>query len=196
MKRSKTVQEYIEDAAGWQAELVTLRKVLQSTKLEETIKWGAPCYMYEGKNVVSIGAFKRYFGLWFFQGALLDDEHQVLVNAQAGKTRAQRQWRMTDVKDIKPRIIKSYINRAIELQRQGIEIKPVRHSRLIIPAVLKQHLNENHKLKKAFEALLPGRRREYANYITEAKRASTKQSRIEKITPMILEGRGLHDRYR
>ncbi len=92
-KRHKTVDDYIEAAEPWQDELIRLRKILRSTDLEETVKWGAPCYTHDGKNVVGMASFKSYVGLWFHQGALLGDKKKVLINAQEGKTKALRQWR-------------------------------------------------------------------------------------------------------
>jgi uncharacterized protein YdeI (YjbR/CyaY-like superfamily) len=191
-----TVDEYIESTESWQAELIRLRKVLRSTDLEETVKWGAPCYTWGVKNVVGLGAFKSYFGLWFFQGALLADKGKVLINAQEGKTRALRQWRFTSGKEIKARLIKAYVNEAIELQRQGAEIKPDRGRPVEIPPQLKRALAGNKKASHGFRALTPGKQREYADYISSAKREETRSKRLEKIIPMIAAGKGLHDRYR
>jgi hypothetical protein len=88
MKRAKSVDEYIADAGSWKSELKRLREILQSTELEEDVKWGGPCYTYNGKNVVGMTGFKSYFGLWFHQGALLKDQKNVLMNAQEGRTKA------------------------------------------------------------------------------------------------------------
>ena len=72
--------------------------------LEETVKWGGPVYVADGKNIVGLGAFKSYFALWFFQGALLADQEKVLVNAQEGRTKALRQWRFENKREIKTRL--------------------------------------------------------------------------------------------
>ena len=122
MKRFKTVDEFILGTEQFRDELIKLREILNSTDLEETVKWGAPCYTSAGKNVVGIGAFQSYFGLWFFQGALIDDKNNVLINAGEGKTKALRQWRMTSAKEIKPRVIKSYVKAAIQIVVDGTEI--------------------------------------------------------------------------
>jgi len=114
MQRAESVDDYIENAEHWRPELERLREVLTSTELEETVKWGGPCYTLDGKNIVGMGAFKSYVGLWFHQGALLSDPEGMLVNASEGKTKALRQWRFTSGKDIKPRLIKKYVNEAIE----------------------------------------------------------------------------------
>lgn len=196
MKKSGTVDEYLRDARYWRDELVILRRVLQSTALTEDVKWGGPCYTWQGKNIVGLGAFKSYFGLWFHQGALLDDTAGVLINAQEGKTKAQRQWRMQSASDIKPAIIKRYVRQAIGLVNEGREIRADRSKPVVVPAALDEALRHDRKASTAFRSLSKGRRREYADYIASAKRADTVQRRLEKILPMIAAGVGLNDRYR
>ena len=196
MKRYASVDDYIAGTGQFQEELVKLRKIVLSTSLEETVKWGAPCYVANGKNVVGIGSFKAYVGLWFYQGSLLKDSRDVLINAQEGKTVAMRQWRFANKKEIVGSHIKPYLLEAIALAEDGKEIKPNRNKPVIVPAELQAVLKKKKKTAKAFEALTLGKRREYAEYIAEAKREATKQSRIEKIIPMIESGVGLHDKYR
>ncbi len=196
MATPTSVDEYIENATQWNDELARLREILRSTGLDETIKWGAPCYTSDGKNVVGIAAFKAYFGLWFHQGAQLSDPEGVLINAQSGKTKAMRQWRFTSAKDIKPRVIKAYVKEAIAIETQGKAIKADRAKPLVVPAELRDALATNSAAKAGFDALTKGKRREYADHIAEAKRNDTKQRRLEKILPMIAAGVGLHDKYR
>lgn len=196
MKRSKSVDDYIESSDTWRDELIQLRRILRGTDLTEEVKWGAPCYTYKGKNVVNIGAFKSYVGLWFHQGALLKDKRKVLINAQVGKTKALRQWRMQSARDIKPNIIKSYVKESIQLVQAGKSIGPVRNKTLVVPKELQVALQSNKAIEKKFNALTPGRQREFAEYISAAKREATKQSRIKKVLPMIKSGGGLHDQYR
>ncbi len=196
MRRAKSVDEYLDSASLWREELRRLRDILRSTGLKEEVKWGSPCYTLEGKNVVGIGGFKSYFGLWFHQGALLEDEKQLLINAQEGKTKALRQWRMRSAADIKPALIKRYVKEAAAIASEGREIKPARAKELEIPSELSQALAENKGAAKAFSELRPGQRREYAEYVGEAKREATRARRVEKVLPMILAGIGLNDRYR
>ena len=196
MKRARTADEFFAAADLWGDELPRLRDILLATPLSEEIKWGGPCYTYNGKNVVGIGAFKSYFGLWFYQGALLKDDKQVLINAQEGKTRALRQWRMTSAKDIKPSIIKRYVREAISLVEQGREIQADRAAALTLPDELQAALRRTRGATARFDALRPGLQREYAEYIAAAKRDDTKKNRIHKILPMILAGVGLNDKYR
>lgn len=196
MKQSKTVDDYVNLAHDWQSELSALRQILLTMALDETIKWGMPCYTYQGKNVVGLGAFKTYFGLWFHQGALLSDSNSVLINAQEGTTRAQRQWRMRSASDIQPALVKSYIEEAIQLVRDNRRIAPRSRSTIPIPNELMRRLSSCSEARKAFESLRPAQKREYSEYIVSARRPDTKQRRIDKILPMILDGQGLNDRYR
>ncbi len=196
MRRSRTVDEYIEDAGIWKDELKHLRSILQSTELEEDVKWGGPCYTYGGKNVVGMAGFKSYFGLWFHQGALIKDEKKFLINAQEGRTKALRQWRMQTAEDIRPAIIKSYVKEAIKLAREGKQIAPARKKPLVVPAELKKAFRANKPAGEQFKSMRLGLQREYADYVADAKREDTKRRRIEKILPMINKGVGLHDKYR
>lgn len=196
MQRAKNVNEYIKKHPQWQAALTKLRKVLNDTQLEETIKWGAPCYTLDGKNIVGVAAFKEYVGLWFHQGALLRDPEKVLINAQEGKTKALRQWRFASATEIKVTKVKAYLKEAIANQEQGKEIKADRSKPVIIPAELKSALAKKPKVKQAFETMTKGKQREYAEHISAAKREETKQTRLSKILPMIQSGVGLHDKYR
>ncbi len=200
MKSAKTLNEFyskIEDA--WKKEIIfQLREIAQETGLEESIKWGGPTFSLDNKNIVGLAAFKNHCALWFFQGVFLKDEGKLLVNAQKGKTKALRQWRFLENDSIDKMKIKSYILEAIQNQKDGKEIKPERNNKkeLIIPELLENKLNSDEQLKLKFEELSKGKKREYAEYIAEAKRENTKINRIGKIIPMILKGVGLNDKYK
>lgn len=198
MNKNPEVDAYIEKQSRWREALQLLRSLLNEFPLEETIKWRSPVYTLDGKNVIGLGAFKSYVGLWFFQGALLKDPAGRLINAQEGKTRGLRQWRFQSIEAIQKdaTLIRQYVQEAIENQRAGRQIKARRNQPIVLPEVLQQALAENQQLAEKFAALTPGRQREYAEYLAEAKREETRQKRLEKIIPLILEGRGLHDRYR
>ncbi len=196
MKRFKTVNDYIANREHWQDEIKRLREILLSTELTEDVKWGGPCYTYNGQNVVGIGGFKSYFGLWFHQGVLLEDKQKILINAQEGTTKALRQWRMNAAKDIKPATIKAYVREAISLVKEGKKIGPQKNKPIVIPPELKNALAKNAKARKGFDALRLGLQREYTDHVASAKREETKKKRLEKILPLIAAGKGLHDKYR
>lgn len=193
---AKTVDDYIAQADRWRDEIARLRAILLDVGLDETVKWGGPCYTLDGRNVVGIGAFKSCFGLWFVQGALLADPAKRLVNAQPGKTRAMRQWRMQSAADIRPRLVRQYASEAAELAARGREIRPRRRPAASLPPELEAALGADNAVRTAFDKLTPGRRREFAEFIAGAKRAETRERRVARALPLIREGRGLNDPYR
>jgi uncharacterized protein YdeI (YjbR/CyaY-like superfamily) len=134
--------------------------------------------------------------LWFFNGALLKDEEKILVNAQEGKTQALRQLRFSPEQDLDEEQIANFIREAINNQKAGLEIKAKLRKPLEVPPELKQNFVENSELNTQFKQLGLSKQREYAEYISTAKREATKLSRLEKIIPMILQGIGLNDQYR
>jgi len=197
MKKVNSVEEYIETNSHFSEALVVLRDLINTTGLNESVKWSAPVYDLNGKNVVGIGSFKHHFGIWFFNGVFLKDEHKLLINAQENKTKALRQMRFKSINDIDKNLVLAYIKEAIENQKLGKEIKPIRNTKaLVIPEELNQVLKAQSDLNDSFKALTPGKQREYCSYIADAKREATKLTRIEKIIPMILNGVGLHDKYK
>ena len=195
MKMAKSVEEYIESQEKYGKSLELLREILCETELEETVKWGIPTYTINKKNVVGIGAFKTHFGLWFFNGVFLSDPHNCLINAQEGKTKGMRQMRFTSNDDIDRSIVLDYTLEAIENQKKGLEIKPEKKP-LIIPEELEKVFNGNKELAAIFESLTLTKRREFAEHVASAKREETRQKRLEKIIPMILNNIGLNDKYR
>lgn len=196
MKKVSSVEEYIEENAHFGDALKILHSIISTTELTETIKWNAPIYELNGKKVMGLGAFKHHFGIWFFNGVFLKDEQKLLVNAQE-KTKGLRQMRFTSINDINKNHVLAYVKEAIENQKLGKELKPERHKKeTIIPLELKNLLSKDMRFKSSFNALTPYKQREYCDYISEAKRAETKQSRLEKITGMISKGIGLNDKYK
>ncbi|MFV9550662.1 YdeI/OmpD-associated family protein [Algibacter sp. PT7-4] len=197
MKKIYSVEEYIEEHNHFSDALILLRAIILTTEVIETVKWNAPVYTFNGKNVLGFGAFKNHFCIWFFNGVFLKDEHNVLINAQENKTKALRQMRFTTINDIDKKVVLAYIIEAIENQKLGKEIKPNRSKKeVIIPVELKTILNTNKELKLAFKTLSPYKQHEYCEHIATAKREATKKSRLDKIIPMILKGVGLHDKYK
>lgn len=196
MKRAKTVDGYLASAGEWADGLAVLREVALGVGLEETVKWGAPCYMHAGRNVISLGGYKGYFGLWFHNAGALEDPDDVLRQAEGGSSTEMRQWRFGSVKEIKKRVLKSYLKRAMELAEGPVKKRVVKGAPENLPVELEAALKAKKGARAAFDALTPGRQREYAAYIAEAKREATKRSRLEKCLPLILAGVGLNDKYR
>ncbi len=191
-----TVEEYILNAPNGNEMLLFLREILKETELTESIKWSSPVYSVNGKNIVGMGSFKSYAGLWFFQGALLTDKAGVLINAQEDKTKALRQWRFSTLEEINSRLVLEYVNEAIKNQQAGKEIKADRNKPIIIPEELQEAFEENPELENAFQQFSLGCKREYTEYILEAKKTETRKNRVEKVIPMIFQKKGLNDKYK
>lgn len=196
MKKFESVADFIDSQDKWKEELILLRDICLSTELVETVKWGIPTYTINKKNVAGIGAFKEHVAIWFFQGTFLKDEKKYLINAQEGTTKGLLQWRFKSIKEINPEEVKAYILEAIENEKAGKRIKVDRKKELILPDELKEALNKNPELQKAFESFTPFKKREFADHIREAKREATRIKRLEKCEQLILQGIGLHDKYR
>ena len=195
MRMISSPEQYIAIHPKQQPILVRLRALLHRTELEEKMKWGMPTYCLQNKNVVGIGAFKDYAGIWFFNGVFLKDESQVLINAQEGKTKGMRQWRFSSEEEMDDTLILSYIHEAINNQKEGKEVKPEAKT-LSIPPELKEALAADAQLAETFDTLSTSVKREFAEYITEAKKEETRHRRLQKIIPMIQQGIGLNDKYR
>lgn len=179
----------------WESELETLKAILAKTELTETVKWGAPTYTFNGKNVLGIGGFKNYFTIWFYKGVFLKDPKGVLVNAQEGTTKSLRQWRFASAKEINEKLILQYAAEAIAVEKAGVAVKPAKKE-FGIPEVLQQELDASPEMAAAFAGFKPYKQNEFLEYIGSAKRLETQLSRLEKVKPLILEGRGLNDKYR
>ena len=195
------VDDYLNRHATWSHVLVPLSRILQEAELEVAIKWGVPVFMLDGRNVVALVAFKAYAGLWFYDGALLSDPDGVLINAQAGKTKALRQWRFKSPAKVDEAAVARYVGEAIENARAGRRIAVTAgrdgpEAVVNLPVRFADALAADAALARAFGQLSAGRRREFANYVGEAKRPETRQRRLEKILPLIMAGEGLSDRYR
>ncbi|MCB0479465.1 MAG: YdeI/OmpD-associated family protein [Crocinitomicaceae bacterium] len=188
------VDNYIESVSQWQGEIQELRRILLDCKMEEGFKWSQPCYSDQKKNIVSINGFKNYCSLMFFKGSLLTDPDQLLI--QAGEnSNSMRQMRFTSVKEILKveAQIKSFVFEAIENERSGMKVESKKPSEMEVVEEFQVQLDQNEKLKKAFENLTPGRQRAYLMHFAQAKQSKTRETRVEKFIPRILIGKGMDD---
>ncbi|SFE34637.1 Uncharacterized conserved protein YdeI, YjbR/CyaY-like superfamily, DUF1801 family [Paenibacillus algorifonticola] len=171
-----------------------MRKIVLDCELTEDFKWMHPCYTFQGKNIVLIHGFKDYCALLFHKGALLKDPHGILVQ-QTENVQAARQIRFTSVQEIEEKqlILKAYLDEAIEVEKAGLQVDYKKNTEYIIPEELQNKFVEIPDLKTAFEALTPGRQRAYIFHFSEPKQSKTRESRVEKYLPHILDGKGLND---
>lgn len=194
MKTNPKVDFYFQKAKSWKEEIEALRTIVLGSGLEEELKWGVPCYTLAGKNVVLIHTFKDYCALLFHKGALMKDPKGLLIQ-QTEHVQAARQIRFTKLSDIvrHKTAIGTYIKDAIAIEKAGLKV-PMKETREFdMPDEFEQRMKELPALKAAFKALTPGRQRGYLLYFSSAKQAKTREARIEKNVPRILEGLGLDD---
>ncbi|NNC82628.1 MAG: hypothetical protein HKN79_03555 [Flavobacteriales bacterium] len=207
---NRAVDTYLQEGCGrcdhyrtpqckvhiWNELLVALRQIILQTELTEEYKWSQPCYTFHGKNVMILTAFKHHACLSFFKGSLLPDPDGLLTRPGAS-SQAAMQMRFTDVDSIldKEANIRSYIEKAIELEKQGARVafKKQPEDR---PEELTDALETDNEFQNAFEALTPGRQRGYILHFSQAKRPETRRARIAKWRDSILRGEGMHDAYR
>jgi len=178
----------------WQKEFENLRTIILDCGLTEELKWGQPCYTFQGSNIVLIHGFKEYCALLFFKGALLNDANGILIQ-QTENVQAARQIRFTSVKQVVEMapVLKTYIYEASEVDKAGLNVKYKKTEDFKIPEEFQKKLNKMPALKTAFDALTPGRQRAYIFYFSQAKQSKTRESRVEKYLQQILDGKGLDD---
>lgn len=188
------VDELLAGKSRWQEELQALRVIALGCGLAEEIKWGNPCYTHEGKNVVLLHSFKEYCAVLFFKGALIADSSGMLVQ-QTENVQAARQARFTTAAEIKKArpALKKLILAAIEVEKAGLAVAFKKVEEFTVVEEFELALKKSAALKKAFNALTPGRQRAYLLHFSSAKQSKTRLARIEKCSERILAGKGLTD---
>ena len=191
---NSSVDFYFNKTGKWQKEFKQLRMIVLDRGLTEELKWGQPCYMFEKRNIVLIHGFKEYCALLFFKGALLKDASAILIQ-QTENVQAARQVRFTNVREIAKmkKILKAYIDEAIEAEEAGLKVEFKRTKEFKIPVEFQKKLNKSPALKTAFATLTPGRQRAYILHFSAPKQSKTRESRVEKYLNQILSGKGLND---
>lgn len=188
------VDFYFNKESKWQQEYGLLRKIALSCGLTETLKWGCPCYTLRDANIVLIHGFKDYCAYLFFKGALLPDPDGILIQ-QTENVQSARQVRFTDVGEITKleTTLKEYIKEAIKVEKAGLKVALKKTEEYDVPEEFQIRLDKDKNLAKAFKALTPGRQRAYLYHFSQAKQAKTRETRVEKYIPKILDGKGLDD---
>ncbi len=188
------VDFYFDKSEKWQKELKQLRAIALDCGLTEELKWGCPCYTLQKSNVVLIHEFKEYCAYLFFKGVLLNDTNGILIQ-QTENVQSARQIRFTNVREIVEMkdILKTYIYEAIAVEEAGLKVTLKKTAEFNVPEEFQKKLDKMPALKKAFEALTPGRQRAYLFHFSQPKQSKTREARVEKYTKQILNGKGLDD---
>jgi uncharacterized protein YdeI (YjbR/CyaY-like superfamily) len=191
--RSPKVEAFVRGAKAWRGEIQKLRSILLDCGLEEDLKWGKPCFQFEGKNVAIIQPFKEHCSLLFFKGALFQDARG-LLRSQGQNTQSALRLEFTSEAQVTKAVLKSYVKEAIRVEKAGLSVDFKAKRELELPEELTRILQTDRRLAKAFHALTPGRQRGYVLHFAGAKQSQTRTARIEKSIPKILEGLGFNER--
>lgn len=191
--KSSEVEAFVNRAERWRDEIQMLRSTLLECGLEEDLKWGKPCFLFEGSNVAIIQPMKKHCSLMFFKGTLMEDTYG-LLRSQGEHTQSAMRLEFTGKDDIKKDALKAYVKQAIAVEKAGLKVDFKAKRELEIPEELARIMSGDNKLAKAFDSLTPGRRRGYILHFTGAKQSKTRIARIERCIPKILAGKGMHDR--
>jgi len=189
------VDAYVAKATHWRDEIARLRTILLGSELVEDFKWGKPCYTHGGSNIVLIMPLKETCALLFTKGALMQDPEGLLI--QPGEnSQSARQVRFTSLAEIAKldKVLKRYLKEAVRVEQAGLKVDFKKSTDLVYPPEFQQKLDRDSALREAFARLTPGRQRQYHLHFTGAKQSATRESRVEKAIPSILDGMGLNDR--
>jgi uncharacterized protein YdeI (YjbR/CyaY-like superfamily) len=178
----------------WAIGLADLRRICRAVGLVETVKWGHPCYMHAGRNIVIIGAFRGDFRITFFNAALMKDREGILEK-QGPNTQHPDMIHFADnaqVKQLEP-VILSYLKEAMSYAEAGLRA-PKEERDIDLPDELVDAMDADPELAEAFQKLTPGRQKSYVIHLASAKTSATRVSRIAKYRDAILAGRGAMER--
>lgn len=195
MRSYPDVDAYLADARRWHDETVALRAVVLGAGLDEAIKWGKPCYSFQGGNVAIIQPFKPHLALMFFKGTLMRDPEGLLV-PQGENSQAAMRVEFTSVDEVAARAdaVRALLAEAVELERTGAKVAFRERAALELPEELVDAFDANPNLRSAWDGLTPGRQRAYVLHIAGAKKAETRAARVAKCAPGILAGKGFGER--
>ncbi len=188
------VDTYFSALSKWQKESKKLRAIILDCGLSEELKWGVPCYTFQKANVLGLSGLKDFCALSFFKGSLLSDGEGILI--QPGKnTQAGRWIKFANISEIAgmDEVLRNYIHEAIEVEKAGLEVKYKKTTDYEVPEELELKLVTDSLFREAFGALSPGRQRGYILHFSGGKQSRTRETRIEKCVPRILDGKGIHD---
>ena len=194
--RDKRIDAYIAKAPDFARPILThFRALVHATcpEVEETMKWNSPTFMYAGSMMCGMAAFKEHCRIIFWKGELIE-------GAKGGNANVEALGKPRKVSDLPPkRELVGYIKQAMKLNEQGVKMSQARQQKPAaqakVPDYFMKALRKNSKALQNFEAFSPSHRREYVEWITEAKREETRDRRIARAIEWIAEGKGRNWKY-
>lgn len=191
-----TVDEYILNNPKFQIALDIIREAMLGCGMEETVKWSRPVYMINGQNIAGIGAFRNHIAIWYFHGSLLSDPENHLITSEKNPAQGMRQLRFNNETEIKIELIERFNQEAIKNQKSGKTVQYKNKTGFILPQELLETLKKDTILNENFNQFTVSKKREFCEFIANAKRKETRLSRLEKSINLIRNQIGLNDKYR
>jgi len=201
MSRDPRVDAYIAKSAQFAQPILNhLRELVHKVcpDVEETMKWSFPNFDYKGSILCNMAAFKQHCAFGFFKASLMNDPHG-LLHAE-GKTAFGQLGQVKDVKDLpKDKLLKEYIQQAMKLNEAGVKLSPkkpkVKVQEPDEPEYLTKALKKNIAAQQTFASFPPGKRKEYIEWLEEAKTEATREKRLATAIEWISEGKSRNWKY-
>jgi uncharacterized protein YdeI (YjbR/CyaY-like superfamily) len=182
-------------AKQWQPVTALLRKIALAAGLTEETKWSKPCFTWRQKNVAIVIPLKEACAFSFVKGALLKDPKRLLQ--KVGENSQSARWiKFTSVREVTAAkaALANLLKQAIAAENSGRKVAMKKIADYALPEELQAQLAAKPKLRAAFEALTPGRRKSWILHVGGAKQSQTRAARVAKAAPLIMAGRGFFDR--
>ena len=196
--KDKRVDAYIAKSAAFAQPILNhLRELVHKSchEIQETIKWGMPGFDYKGP-LCSMAAFKEHCAFGFWKAALMKDAEKMKDNQQNAMGHAGKIKSLAELPTDK--IIISWIKEAAKLNDEGVKLQPRKKTEkqdLAIPGYFAKALSKNKKAQQTFDAFSPSYKKEYVQWVTEAKAEETRNRRMETAIGWIAEGKGRNWKY-
>lgn len=197
----KRIDAYIAKSADFAKPILEhLRELIHEAcpDVEETMKWSFPHFDYMGATICSMAAFKQHAVFGFWKASIMQDPHSILETAN--RSAMGHMGQLTDVSQLpKASILKQYIKQAAKLNADGIKIpskpKAAKKAALEVPEELMKALKKNKAALKTFEGFSNTNKKEYTEWVSEAKTDATRDKRIAQAIEQMAEGKIRHWKY-
>jgi hypothetical protein len=200
MAPQEQINLYIAEQPEWQRRLlVRLRQLIHATddQIEETWRWNSPHFDRDG-IMIGLHGFKTCVSVWFHKGALLKDTHGLFKLTEKDEERGIRKYKISEGETINEKAFADLVKQAVKLNLAGTKLgdaKPARKA-LVLPAELETCLKKDEQALANWEAFNYSHKKEYVEWISDAKQDETRKRRVAQALEMIREGQGKEDKHR
>jgi hypothetical protein len=200
MHAQEKINLYIADRPEWQRQLlVRLRQLIHSTseEIDENWRWSAPHFDHEG-IMLGMAGFKNHIAVWFHKGALVNDPKGLFDEQGKENAKGMRGYKLKEGDPINEKAFLDLVKQAIKVNQSGAKLpdaKPARKA-LVVPPDLEGCLKKNDEAWHHWERFNYTHKKEYVEWITDAKKEETRKRRIAQALEMIREGSGKEDKYK